>query len=51
MQVIEWYDTAYLGSNGLINAANAIKAPAYIAKADTDYKASAGVFLNPVTTV
>lgn len=50
MQVIEWYDTAYLGSDGLIDKAKAILTPAFIAKTNADFDAAKGVFLNPVTT-
>lgn len=50
IQVIEWYTTAQLTSNAIIDAANAIKAPGYIGKDTDSYATTAGVFLNPVTT-
>jgi len=49
LQVIEWYDTAYLGSTGLIDAAKAILGKSFIGKDKDSYAIANGVFLNPIT--
>jgi hypothetical protein len=50
IQVIEWYTIAQLTGNAIIDPAKAKAAPGYIGKDDNSYKATTGVFLNPVKT-
>lgn len=51
MQVVEWFDTAFLQTNGIITATAAGTGPSYIAKATTTMDAKNGVFINPITAL
>jgi len=49
LQVIEWYDTAYLGTKGIIDAEAAhSKGKSFIGKDKDSYAIANGVFLNPI---
>jgi len=50
IQVVEWYNVAAAGTNGIIDATNAAKTPAFIAKDAAAFAVTNGVFWNPTTT-
>jgi hypothetical protein len=50
IQVVEWYNVAAAGTNGIIDATNAAKGPAFIAKDAAAFAPTNGVFWNPATT-
>ena len=49
IQVVEWYNVAAAGNNGIIDAANAAVGPAFIARDGAAFAPTNGVFWNPTT--